>query len=91
MGRMWSSALPSWTIFLEERLLSSEWRTRLLEAIDALPRLPESSDHASRDVEGWPPEDVCEYLDVADGNQRVLLHRHEPLHAPHRAIPEEGT
>jgi RNA polymerase sigma-70 factor (ECF subfamily) len=30
---------------------------------------------ALRDVEGWPPEEVCEALEVTDGNQRVLLHR----------------
>ena len=28
-----------------------------------------------RDVEGWPPEEVCEALAVSEGNQRVLLHR----------------
>jgi RNA polymerase sigma-70 factor (ECF subfamily) len=28
-----------------------------------------------RDVEGWPPEEVCEALDLSEGNQRVLLHR----------------
>jgi RNA polymerase sigma-70 factor (ECF subfamily) len=26
-------------------------------------------------VEGWPSEDVCEALQLSDGNQRVLLHR----------------
>ena len=28
-----------------------------------------------RDVEGWPAEEVCEALDISEGNQRVLLHR----------------
>ena len=28
-----------------------------------------------RDVEGWPPEEVCDVLDLSEGNQRVLLHR----------------
>lgn len=28
-----------------------------------------------RDVAGCSPEEVCDTLDVSDGNQRVLLHR----------------
>ena len=28
-----------------------------------------------RDVEGWPSHEVCEALEVSEGNQRVLLHR----------------
>ena len=28
-----------------------------------------------RDIEGWSSEDVCELLDLSEGNQRVLLHR----------------
>ena len=71
---MWSSAVPRWDALPEERVLSSELRTVLLEAIDALPRMQRAV-IALRDVEGWPPEEVCEYLGVADGNQRVLLHR----------------
>ena len=71
---MWSSAVAPWQDLPEERLLSSELRTALLEAIDALPRMQRAV-ITLRDVEGWPPEEVCEYLGVADGNQRVLLHR----------------
>ena len=71
---MWSSAVPPWDDLPEERLLSSELCTALLEAIEALPRMQRAV-ITLRDVEGWPPEEVCEYLGVADGNQRVLLHR----------------
>ena len=28
-----------------------------------------------RDVEGWSSEEVCELLEISEGNQRVLLHR----------------
>jgi RNA polymerase sigma-70 factor, ECF subfamily len=28
-----------------------------------------------RDVDGWPPKEVCHYLGIANGNQRTLLHR----------------
>ena len=71
---MWSSAVARWDDLPEERLVSNELRTALLEAIDALPRMQRAV-ITLRDVEGWPPEEVCEYLEVADGNQRVLLHR----------------
>jgi RNA polymerase sigma-70 factor, ECF subfamily len=71
---MWSTAVSPWRDLPEERLLSSELRTALIEAIDALPRMQRAV-ITLRDVEGWPPEEVCEYLAVADGNQRVLLHR----------------
>ncbi len=71
---MWSTAVQKWDDLPEERLLSVELRTALLEAIDGLPRMQRAV-ITLRDVEGWPPEEVCEYLGVADGNQRVLLHR----------------
>ena len=71
---MWSSAVRSWDGLPEERLLSKELRSALLETIDALPRMQRAV-ITLRDLEGWRPEEVCEYLGVADGNQRVLLHR----------------
>jgi RNA polymerase sigma-70 factor, ECF subfamily len=88
---MWSSAVPRWDDLPEERLLSSELRTALLEAIDALPRMQRAV-ITLRDVEGWPPEEVCEYLGVADGNQRVLLHRaRAAARAAVERYLEEGT
>jgi RNA polymerase sigma-70 factor, ECF subfamily len=36
---MWSSAVPRWDGVPEERLVSSELRTAVLEAIEALPRM----------------------------------------------------
>jgi RNA polymerase sigma-70 factor, ECF subfamily len=88
---MWSSAVPRWDDLPEERLLSSELRTALLEAIDSLPRMQRAV-ITLRDVEGWPPEDVCEYLGVADGNQRVLLHRaRAAARAAIEQYLEEGT
>jgi RNA polymerase sigma-70 factor, ECF subfamily len=30
---------------------------------------------ALRDISGWSSEDVCEALQISQGNQRVLLHR----------------
>jgi RNA polymerase sigma-70 factor (ECF subfamily) len=71
---MWSTAVSRWDGLPEERLVSSELRTTLLEAIDALPRMQRAV-ITLRDVEGWMPEEVCDYLSLADGNQRILLHR----------------
>jgi RNA polymerase sigma-70 factor (ECF subfamily) len=71
---MWSSAVPRWDDVPEERLVSGELRNTLLEAINALPRMQRAV-ITLRDIEGWPSGEVCEYLGVTDGNQRVLLHR----------------
>jgi RNA polymerase sigma-70 factor, ECF subfamily len=58
----------------EEGLLTGEARDCILRAIDALPPAQRTV-ITLRDIEGWPPEEVCDALDVSDGNQRVLLHR----------------
>jgi RNA polymerase sigma-70 factor (ECF subfamily) len=58
----------------EERLLASETRQRIAQAIDGLP----ASQRAVimlRDVQGWSSEEVCNALDITEVNQRVLLHR----------------
>lgn len=71
---MWSTAVSRWEHLPEERLVSSELRATLLEAIDALPRMQRAV-ITLRDIEGWPPDEVCDYLGLANGNQRILLHR----------------
>jgi RNA polymerase sigma-70 factor (ECF subfamily) len=71
---MWSTAVSGWEDIPHERLLSSEFRTTLGKAIDALPPMQRAV-IALRDVEGWSPKEVCDYLGLADGNQRILLHR----------------
>jgi RNA polymerase sigma-70 factor (ECF subfamily) len=71
---MWSTAVSRWEDLPEERLVSGELRTALLEAIDALPRMQRAV-ITLRDVEGWSAEDACDYLGLANGNQRILLHR----------------
>jgi len=58
----------------EDGLLAGETREVILRAIDDLPEAQRTV-VTLRDVEGWPPEEVCEVLHVSDGNQRVLLHR----------------
>jgi RNA polymerase sigma-70 factor (ECF subfamily) len=58
----------------EEGLLSGEARELVLREIDRLPDVQRAV-ITLRDIEGWPSEEVCEALEVSDGNQRVLLHR----------------
>jgi RNA polymerase sigma-70 factor, ECF subfamily len=58
----------------ERRLASLEARAQLREAIAELPERQRVV-VALRDVEGLDPEEVCELLEISEGNQRVLLHR----------------
>jgi RNA polymerase sigma-70 factor (ECF subfamily) len=71
---MWSTSVSRWEDLPEERLVSSELRTTLLETIDGLPPMQRAV-ITLRDVEGWSAEEVCDYLGLANGNQRILLHR----------------
>jgi RNA polymerase sigma-70 factor (ECF subfamily) len=58
----------------EEGLLSGETRDVILGAIAELPATQRAA-ITLRDIEGWPPEEICSALEVSDANQRVLLHR----------------
>ena len=58
----------------EEGLLAGETRDVILRAIAGLPEAQRAV-VTLRDVEGWPPEEVCDALELSNGNQRVLLHR----------------
>ena len=58
----------------EEGLLAGETRDVVAAAIDALPPAQRTV-IALRDVEGWSAEEVSDALEIAPGNQRVLLHR----------------
>src|SRR5919108_4635786 len=69
----WSVGPTAWET-PEEGLLSAETRTVVLEAIDELPP-SQRAVVTLRDVEGWTPEEVCDALELSEGNQRVLLHR----------------
>jgi RNA polymerase sigma-70 factor (ECF subfamily) len=69
----WAIPPSSWAT-PEQGLLSGEVREVILAAIDALP----SSQRVVvtlRDVEGYRADEVCEVLELTEGNQRVLLHR----------------
>jgi RNA polymerase sigma-70 factor (ECF subfamily) len=65
---------PSAEDFPEEQLLAGELDDVLRRAIRRLP--PAQSEVVRlRDVEGLPGEEVCQLLNLTEGNQRVLLHR----------------
>ncbi len=70
----WSSAPARLEADPDTGLLSRELRRHLLEAVERL-----SPDQRAvitlRDLVGLPASEVCELLDLTDGNQRVLLHR----------------
>ncbi len=58
----------------EASLLGAETQRVIRQAIDELPEAQRTV-ITLRDVGGWDAEEVCEVLELTDGNQRVLLHR----------------
>jgi RNA polymerase sigma-70 factor, ECF subfamily len=70
----WAAAPAAWSQLPDERMLAGEVRERIRAAIETLPPRQQVV-IALRDVEGWSPEEICEVLDLSEGNQRVLLHR----------------
>ena len=70
----WASAPRRLDADPETGLLSGELRQHLLRAVDGLP--PDQRTVITlRDLVGLSAQEVCDLLDVSDGNQRVLLHR----------------
>jgi RNA polymerase sigma-70 factor (ECF subfamily) len=69
----WAIGPTAWPM-PEDGLLAGETRDVMLRAIDELPDTQRVV-ITLRDIEGWPPEEVCDALQLSDGNQRVILHR----------------
>jgi RNA polymerase sigma-70 factor, ECF subfamily len=70
----WKVERDDWSRMPEDKLLSRELQDVVGQAISQLP--PSQREVITlRDVEGWTPSEVSELLQIADGNQRVLLHR----------------
>jgi RNA polymerase sigma-70 factor (ECF subfamily) len=67
----WVSDPREWP---ETALLAVEVRSLIVEAVEQLPH-SQRAVISLRDLEGWSPSEVCEALEISDGNQRVLLHR----------------
>ena len=70
----WTSAPPRLECDPETNLLSTELREHLLQAIDELGPAQRAV-ITLRDLVGVSAEEVCELLELSEGNQRVLLHR----------------
>jgi RNA polymerase sigma-70 factor, ECF subfamily len=70
----WSAAPASWSHIPDERMLAAELRECVRAAVAELPARQQAV-ISLRDIEGWSPEEVCDALDLSEGNQRVLLHR----------------
>jgi RNA polymerase sigma-70 factor (ECF subfamily) len=69
----WSAAPRPWDM-PEERLIGRETLDVIAAAIETLPEAQRTV-ISLRDVEGLDSSEVCELLDISEGNQRVLLHR----------------
>jgi RNA polymerase sigma-70 factor (ECF subfamily) len=70
----WASAPRRLADLPEQRLLATETRAVLSDALAELPPMQRRV-VGLRDVEGWSSEEVCELLGLSEVNQRVLLHR----------------
>jgi RNA polymerase sigma-70 factor (ECF subfamily) len=70
----WISAPPRLESDPETGLLTAELREHLLRAVDDLSPAQRAV-ITLRDLVGAPPAEVCELLELTEGNQRVLLHR----------------
>jgi len=70
----WVNPPPDWATVPENALLSQEVQDVVAEAIAELPR-NQRLVITLRDIEGWSNAEVCDLLEIEDGNQRILLHR----------------
>jgi RNA polymerase sigma-70 factor (ECF subfamily) len=70
----WVTFPSSWAGEPEERLLASETLALVENAIAELPPA-QAVVITMRDVEGFDVGEVCDTLEISEGNQRVLLHR----------------
>lgn len=70
----WTAGPKSWDTIPEERLAAAETLDVIARSIDTLPPAQRAV-ITLRDVEGWDSAEVCEALELSEGNQRVLLHR----------------
>jgi RNA polymerase sigma-70 factor (ECF subfamily) len=70
----WAEPPEPWADRVDERMVAAELADR---AKALLGELPEAQRQVVllRDVEGVAAAEVCQMLQISDGNQRVLLHR----------------
>ena len=70
----WWSYPTDWRTLPESKLLSQETLDVVKNAIDELPEMQRTV-ITMRDVAGCDSDEVCQTLEIGEGNQRVLLHR----------------
>jgi RNA polymerase sigma-70 factor (ECF subfamily) len=70
----WAVPPQSWGESTDAGLLAGETMDLVKRAIAQLPSAQQQV-ITLRDIEGWPPDDVCNVLMISETNQRVLLHR----------------
>ena len=70
----WRAYPGNWQRLPDEALADRETLDVVLSTIHQLPP-PQRIVITMRDIQGCDSEEVCEALDVSEGNQRVLLHR----------------
>jgi RNA polymerase sigma-70 factor (ECF subfamily) len=70
----WRAYPGDWHLLPEDALSERETLAVVVRAIEELPAAQRAV-ITMRDVAGAGPEEVCEALDITDGNQRILLHR----------------
>ncbi len=70
----WRAAPTDWGTLPEVVVTSAETRQVIEDAIASLPR-NQREVIMLRDVEGFSGGEVCDVLELSEGNQRVLLHR----------------
>jgi RNA polymerase sigma-70 factor, ECF subfamily len=70
----WRAYPGNWQALPEDVLHDQETLRVAVRAIEQLPPVQRTV-IVMRDIQGCEPEEVCELLEVSDGNQRVLLHR----------------
>jgi RNA polymerase sigma-70 factor, ECF subfamily len=70
----WAAPPEQWIEDIDDRLRAGKLAGRIRSAIDELPARQREV-VTLRDVEGLSSDEVCEALEISDGNQRVLLHR----------------
>ena len=73
-GGHWTRPPERWSDLPADRLTGKETLAVVDETIRSLP-VQQRRVITLRDVEGWTSEEVCELLQLTEGNQRVLLHR----------------
>jgi len=70
----WMSPPHHWVEESDDRLLAQGLAGEIRTALEALPERQREV-VMLRDVDGLSAHEVCEVLDISEGNQRVLLHR----------------